>query len=244
MLSSLTLKLHKLAKAIEDPILFKVKSRKALPNTYEGLKSNWFTSLGIDTILDIGANVGQFSQTLSLIIPGVKIYAFEPIPDCFETLKESFISNSNIVAFNIGLGDESGKIPFEKNNISVCSSFLKMADSHKEAFAFTSISNSIDVEIAKLDDVVKGLNIGNSLLVKIDVQGYEDKVIKGGCQTIKMARIVIIETSFVPLYEKQPLFHDIYVQMVDMGFSLAGFLDDMSDPKTGKILQGDAIFMK
>ena len=212
--------------------------------SYEGLKSDWFTSLKIDTVLDIGANVGQFSQTISLIIPDAKIYAFEPIPNCFESLKESFISNSNVVAFNLGLGDESGKILFEENNISVCSSFLKMADSHKEAFAFTNISKSIDVEIVRLDDVVEKIDIGNALLVKIDVQGYEDKVIKGGYQTIKMAKIIIIETSFVPLYEKQPLFHDIYVQLIDMEFSFFGFLDDMSDPKTGKILQGDAIFMK
>jgi FkbM family methyltransferase len=243
MLSIITRKIYHLSKAIEKPILFKL-TQNGLPRTYETLNVSWFKSLGIDTVLDIGSNTGQFTRTILALLPNAKIYSFEPLPDCFKELDKFTKSHSNVTAFNLGIGDQSGLLSFEQNAFSPSSSFLKMTDVHKEAFVNTKNSSTVEVKIAMLDEIASEFEIGSSLLIKIDVQGYEDKVLKGGEQTIKQAKIVIVETSFVPLYEQQPLFDDIYTVFKDWGFNYIGMLEQASDPNTGQILQGDAIFVK
>jgi FkbM family methyltransferase len=244
MLSKITQKIYSISRQIENPVLFQLRQQGGLPTTYEKLDTPWFKSLGIDTVLDIGANTGQFTRTILALLPNANIYSFEPLPDCFEQLQEFASKHENIKVFNTGIGDESGVISFEQNEYSPSSSFLKINDTHKQAFTFTEMSNSVDVKIERLDDITQSLNLGKSLFIKIDVQGYEDKVLKGGSETIKKAKVVIVETSFVPLYESQPLFDDVYCVFKEWGFSYFGMNDQLSDPNTGQILQGDAIFTK
>jgi FkbM family methyltransferase len=244
LLSKITGKIHFIAREIEKPILHKLRKEGGLPTFYEQLNTPWFRSLGIDTVLDIGANTGQFTRTISTLLPSANIYSFEPIPDCFEKLQEFANNHNNIKIFNTGIGDKSGVISFEQNEYSPSSSFLKMSDIHKKAFTFTENSNTVDVKIEKLDDIAQSLDLGKSLFIKIDVQGYEDKVLQGGSETIKKAKIVIVETSFVPLYESQPLFDDIYSVFKEWGFLYLGMNDQLADPNTGRMLQGDAVFTK
>jgi FkbM family methyltransferase len=244
MLSNIARKMHVLSRGLERPILLKLQLQGGLPRTYEKLNNSWFKSLGIDTVLDIGANTGQFTKTISSLLPNANIYSFEPLPDCFDKLNEFASKYSNIKAFNTGVGDRSGVMRFERNDASPSSSFLTMTDIHKEAFPYTEKSSTVEVKISKLDDMCENIDLGMSLFVKIDVQGYEDKVLKGGEKTVKKAKLVIVETSFVPLYESQPLFDDIYKTFSEWGFVCIGMIDQLSDPRTGQILQGDAIFIK
>ena len=244
MLSDIARKVHVLSRGLERPILLKLQLQGGLPRTYEKLNNSWFKSLGIDTVLDIGANTGQFTRTISSLLPNCKIYSFEPLPDCFEKLQKFADKHNNIKTFNTGVGDQSGLMQFERNNASPSSSFLKMTDIHKQAFPFTEKSSTVEVKISRLDDICEDLDLGTALFVKIDVQGYEDKVLKGGEKTVKKAKLVIVETSFVPLYESQPLFDDIYKIFSKWGFKCIGMIDQLPDPITGQILQGDAIFIK
>jgi FkbM family methyltransferase len=244
MLSKISEKIYRLSRFIEYPILFKLRKEGGIAETYEKLNTLWFKSLEIDTVLDIGANTGQFTKTILTLLPNSRIYSFEPLPDCFKELQQFTNGYSNITAFNIGVGAISGSLSFEENEFSPSSSFLKMADTHKQAYAYTKNTKTVEVKIDRLDDLSKDFNLGSSLLIKIDVQGYEDKVLQGGMNTIQQAKIIIIETSFVHLYESQPLFNDIYSVFRDWGFNYFGMIDQASDPKTGQILQGDAIFIK
>ncbi len=244
MISKIARKIHNLTKAIEDPTLFKIRQDGGLPTTYENLNTFWFKSLKVDTVLDIGANTGQFTKTISVLLPSAKIYAFEPLPGCFKSLQQFANLHKNITVFNTGIGDLSGECSFEQSAFSPSSSFLKMNDTHKKAFPHTQDSNIVKVKISKLDDITESLDLGISLFIKIDVQGYEDKVLEGGERTIKRAKIIIVETSFVSLYESQPLFDDIYCKLRDWGFSYVGMIDQACDPNTDQILQGDAIFIR
>lgn len=242
-LTKFTRRLNTLAHYIENPQLFKVRQSGGIVDIFPKLDQPWLHTLNIGTILDIGANTGQFASTINVIFPNAKIYAFEPLPDCFEQLQMHMAGCKNFTAFNIGLGDQSGSLKFEKHDSSLSSSFLKMTDIHKTAFPHTQNSQSIEVKIEKLDNVAKNLSIIDPLLIKIDVQGYEDKVLRGGEQTIKRARLVISETSFESLYEGQPLFDDIYRTFINLGFSYAGSFEQLFNPLDGRILQADSIFI-
>ncbi len=119
-----------------------------------------------------------------------------------------------------------------------------MAESHKTLFPHTKENSPEEIEVRKLDYVFTELKIEKNILIKVDTQGYEDKVIEGGINTFSQAKILIIESSFVQLYENQPLFDNIYQKIKSLGFNYRGALHQKIDKKTGKILFEDSIYTK
>jgi len=96
----------------------------------------------------------------------------------------------------------------------------------------------------RLDDVAPDLQIVDNLLIKVDVQGAEDKVIAGGEETFARAAVLILETSFVPLYEGQVLFDAVYDRLRQMGFAYMGTEHIIRHPQTGRVLQCDSLFCR
>jgi hypothetical protein len=99
----------------------------------------------------------------------------------------------------------------------------------------------LDKRIKRKDQALK---IQGNVLVKLDVQGYEDKVIEGGKCLLQRAKILIVETSIVPLYEGQPLFRHIFTMLDRQQFTYHGALSQLTSPIDGSVLQADAIFMR
>ncbi|WP_287131130.1 FkbM family methyltransferase [Candidatus Cyanaurora vandensis] len=229
---------------LENPQLRRLHHQGGMVETYLKLNQPWFQRHGFTTVLDIGANVGQFALTVAQLLPKAQIFAFEPIPSCFNQLQQAMGSCQNFTALNLGLGDERGELAFECNDYTPSSSFLTMTNVHTEAFPFTQGTAQIKVKIEQLDTIAQNLALTEPLLIKIDVQGYEDRVLRGGEQTVRRARMLIVETSFQSLYQNQPLFKDIYQVLTDWGFSYVGALDQLPNPKTGEILQSDSIFVQ
>jgi FkbM family methyltransferase len=204
----------------------------------------WLSERNISSIIDIGANAGQFAKLARLSFPLAKIYSFEPIPSVFEKLKENFADDTNFEAFNTALGEENGEVTFFQNDYTLSSSCLKMKDAHKIAAPHTVNATEIKVRMATLDEVLHSEEIKSPYLIKIDVQGLEDKVINGGQHIIRHADYIITEVSFVELYENQPLFDVIYHKLSGMGFRYIGSFEQMLSPLNSEILQADAIFAK
>jgi len=75
-----------------------------------------------------------------------------------------------------------------------------MGGLHKRAFPFTSKDALEKIAVKRLDDMARDLDLTENILIKIDVQGFEDRVIAGGLKTIQMAKLLIVETSFESLY--------------------------------------------
>src|SRR5262249_15508032 len=161
----------------------------------------WLTQRGIRTVLDVGANIGQFASMIHTILPNVTLYSFEPLEDCFERLVSNMKGVANFRAFPVALGDEDCEQRIHRNEFSQSSSLLPMAELHKRAFPFTTDETEETITVKRLDGVAQNLNICDNLLVKLDVQGYEDKVIAGGYETIARASVLIVETSFRALYQ-------------------------------------------
>ena len=204
----------------------------------------WLKDFKFKTILDIGANEGQFADKMHALFPETMIYSFEPIPEAFAQLDKNFKDIKQIKGINLAIGDTAGEITFNKNESSASSSFLDMADSHVESFDFAVKTVPIKVKVDTLDHVMGKEKIDLPMLIKIDVQGFEDKVIRGGTDTLKKADMVICEVSFTELYKGQLLFDDTYELFKNLGFSYAGSVEQLRAPDTNRILQADAIFIK
>jgi len=207
-------------------------------------RNKWLQDKDIQSILDIGANTGQFAQKARWLFPDAKIYSFEPILSVYEKLKENFVGDVNFEAYNTALGEEEGLVTFFQNEFSDSSSLLKMKNIHKENFPFTQNESKINVNITTLDKILHDKQIGHPYLVKIDVQGFEEKVINGGKSIVENADYIITEVSYVELYEGQPLFDVIYAKLTGMGFQYIGNFEQLLSPKNNEILQADAIFKK
>lgn len=204
----------------------------------------WLKALGIDTILDIGANEGQFADFLRNTFPDAMIYAFEPLPDCFDTLNARYRSDRRFKAFNLAVSDVSGVVEFHRSPFSQSSSMLPSARFHNENFPFAAGETLITVNSTPLDAIADTLEIGSRLLIKIDVQGVEEKVFAGGRKTISRADVVLLETNFQQLYEGQLFFKGAVDLMYDMGFVYLGNVaSQLLSPINGTCIEEDSIFV-
>jgi FkbM family methyltransferase len=209
------------------------------------LKNNnsWLSSFKFKSIVDIGANIGDFTLEINSFLPNAKIICFEPIVDCYNVLQSRVKGANNIVLYNFALGEKNGSEIINRSSYTPSSSLLKMADLHKSEFKFTSLSSKETITVKRLDDVEGIDEIVPPILIKIDVQGYEAFVIKGGLETIKRAKVVLCEMSFTKLYEGQSYFDDIYKTLLSIGFKYQGSYDQLVSPTNGLPLQCDGIFI-
>lgn len=203
----------------------------------------WINKLNISTIIDVGSNEGQFIQSINSIIPNRKIIAFEPIKEVYEKLLFN-TRGLDILAYNAAASDENGVSVINVSKNFVSSSLLKMEDLHKNMYPESEYVREEQIELKRLDDVISFGDITGNILLKIDVQGYENKVIAGAMNTIKHVDVVIIEFSFQPIYKDQWLFDETYLFFKQSGFKFIGFADQITDVAIGIPVYGDAIFVR
>lgn len=227
-----------------NPKLLPLMRQGVHPEIYERLNGAWLRQGNIRTILDIGANTGQFSRTVHALLPHASIYAFEPQADCFEVIRQGFAGAPNLHAVQTAVGDEDGEITFHRNEFSQSSSILELTDTHKDAFPWAQESCEIQVPIHRLDTLQSDIDLTSAVLIKIDVQGYEDRVLRGGEQVVRQADFVLIETAFEQLYEGEATFDAVYEIMLGYGFHYAGNLDQIINPATDRPLYADALFLR
>lgn len=198
----------------------------------------------IGSILDVGANEGQFAAIMLHVCPLASIYSFEPLPDVHSRLVANFASTKQVIPVALGLGDENCTRIMNRSGFSPSSSMLTMGEMHRMEWPKSAEHTSVEVRVQRLDDWVAQNEFvaDNDLLVKMDVQGFELAVIDGGEKTIRAARVVVVEVSFYELYEGQPLFSDIHARMASLGFIYRGSLDQHYSRQCDKILFADAVF--
>lgn len=202
---------------------------------------DWLKNLHIRTVLDIGANEGQFAVNIRTILSEAFIYSFEPLRDIHASLVSEMRGDTRFKSFNFALGDEDATVVIHRSGSSQSSSLRPMLELHKAAWPHSAESRTEEIEVRRLDSLNLPLEPG--VLVKMDVQGFEDRVIAGGRDTVSRAACVITEVSFQRLYEGQPLFDDIYQLLRGMGFEHWGTWEQIPDPRDGSPLQADAIFI-
>lgn len=206
----------------------------------------WLHSRGIRTILDVGANKGQFAREIRRFLPDAAIYAFEPGRDLFPELEKAGKGIGRFRAFNVALGDHNGIVRLHRSGFSPASSILEMTGLVKEAYPFLGDVRDEEVPIHRLDSSVTefGIRLDSEVLLKIDVQGYEEPVIAGGMETIAKCGVVLIEVSFRELYKGQMLFDGLYGILRGVGFRFKGIYDVTCHEGNGMPLFGDAVFVR
>lgn len=200
--------------------------------------------LDIRTIVDIGANIGVYAQEMRERFPDAQIFAFEPLSDCYRAMEKRFVGDAKFKSWNVALGEKDEETTIKRSSFHPSSSLLPMSDLHRKLYPKSGGAVSEIIQVRRLDNILRQENLEKNILIKMDVQGFEDRVMRGGEETIRNAAVLIIETSFVPLYEGQPLFGDIHRIAEQLGFAYYGNLGRHWSPRSGKLLFEDSLFIK
>jgi FkbM family methyltransferase len=244
MFKTLGQKISRIGDAIQQPRLLSVWLRGVEVRMYESLNKPWLLNAGIRTVFDVGANTGQFAKAVHEILPDASIYSFEPLPDCFNELQKTMAGVKNFRAFHTALAEKNGAAEFYRSAWSPSSSLLPMQPLHKNNFPFSAGETKEMVAVRRLDDCADELTVDDEILIKLDVQGAEDKVIAGGKRLLGRTKILIVETSMDSLYEGQPLFADILRLLEHHGYNYKGAINQLLSPLDGSVLQANSVFLR
>jgi FkbM family methyltransferase len=201
----------------------------------------------IDTVLDVGANRGQFAR--DLIAAGYKgsIVSFEPLPDAHAALvrEASRYAGDWRVAPRKALSDTNGTATFHVTDSDTSSSLLTPLDTFVQATPAVAVVQKIEVETARLDDLIPELGLQSSrIFLKLDVQGSEARVLEGASNVMDQIYGLVTELSFAELYAGQSSPVQILEQLSRQGFDVWDVWRGYSHPKTYRLNQVDALFFR
>lgn len=189
-------------------------------SSYEILNNTKKQCKELNTIIDVGANKGQFQKSANYFYPNAKIYSFEPIPELYNKLGKN--NYTRITNFNMALGNEVGIQEFNKNEYQHSSSFYEIDNNNFPS----SKTTKINVEINTLDNIAPKLDLIGTVLLKLDVQGFEMEALRGGKNTLKNhIDYIIIEIGLKKLYNNQPTYTELNKFLNEQNFELVTLLD-------------------
>lgn len=199
----------------------------------------------IDCILDIGANVGQFSMEARRLGFSEVIYSFEPHFASFESLLKNSRRDPQWHCFNFGFGDSEREATLNVAEYSGFNSIFHPVEINTVKPTGFAFSKKEQIKLSCLDIFwsERGLE-SKSVYLKIDTQGYDLLVLKGARECLKFFNAVQVELSLTPLYKGQPSFDELVRYLRDNGFHIFGVWPGYRNPVGHRLYEIDAIFTR
>jgi FkbM family methyltransferase len=191
------------------------------------------------TLIDVGANKGQFSIVARHLFPQLQIHAFEPL-ESVRKLYRSVVSEP-VAIHPTALSDTTGNAHFFIASRLDSSSLLLLGSRQQAAYGVT-LSAETTVAVTRLDEFFQPWNLARPTLLKLDVQGAELQVLRGAERVLNLIDAIYCEVSFVELYATQPCAEEIVAFLTRAGFALRGAFNMSSTEKFGPT-QSDFLFM-
>jgi FkbM family methyltransferase len=197
---------------------------------------------GVDLVVDVGANEGQWARELRTEGYRGTIVSFEPLAAAHERLARAAHGDAAWMVQRRALGDHDGEGRLNvAANAGASSSLLPMAETHERVAPAARYVAWETVPVSRLDTVE--LPPGQRLMLKLDVQGGERAVLAGAHATLERVCVVECELSLVELYDGQALMGEIVAWLGEMGFALWGLRPGLADAVRGRLLQADGLFV-
>lgn len=194
----------------------------------------------VDTIVDVGANAGQYGTAVRSGGFVGSIISFEPVPDAFQTLKSVASADPTWDVHNVALGSGPGTIPFNVSSDSVCSSALTAAGSLTSAIPEARAVDEVDVRVVDLDSY----HLSSAIHLKIDTQGYEDHVLNGSKNTLHHVKTLEVEMALVQLYEGGSSIYSLLPRLHQLGFVIHSVQNGFIDRTTRQTLDVDIMLVR
>lgn len=199
----------------------------------------------ITTVLDVGANIGQFARSIREHGYRGRIVSFEPVAAVFEELDRHAQRDSSWDVHQLGVGDVTGDITISVASNSVFSSFKPPSAYAARTFAGLREDRREVVRVVRLDDFLKA-NPGPvaETYLKIDTQGFEREVLLGLGDFLPRLKAVQMELPLRELYQGQAPMLEMIEWMKTSGFEIAMAKENGFDWKTMRLLELDVLFVR
>lgn len=181
-------------------------------------------------IFDVGAHEGETIKRFLRIFKKPMFHCFEPQEKPFKILTK--IKYNNAFYNNFGLGEKIEKKKINILNNDSSSSLYKLNKKTQHLGNLKHLGSSL-VSIQTLDKYIEKNKIKKIDLLKIDVQGYEDKVLSGGINSLDKIFLIELEIIFVDYYENKKSFYEVEKILYNNNFELFS----LSTPKFSKNYQ-------
>lgn len=200
------------------------------------------SDLNIISVIDVGANVGQFGLDVRRHGFDGLIVSYEPVQKSFGFLSQTIKQHQPWKAFQLGLGEvESERLINISGNDGLSSSLLKMGSMHLENFPDSATVSQQTISISTIDKQLEILGIRpQELLLKLDVQGFEAEVLKGASKSLSKIPLCYLEVSITPLYEGESTFLPILMELSNYGHEVIDVFRGIKTKK-GQLLQLDIL---
>ncbi len=199
---------------------------------------------GIQVVLDVGANEGQFALELRSDGFRGQIISFEPIAAVHERLAARAARDPKWTTHHLALGATDGSLDIAVSHKTVFSSFKGLSEYSRENFPGARASAMETVEVRRLDEflLINPLDLARTYL-KIDTQGFEREVLDGAGTMLDQVRAVQAELPLRPLYEDQEIWVETIRWMATRGFRTVLAKENGIDPKRNELLELDVVFL-
>lgn len=197
-----------------------------------------------ETVVDVGANLGQFAMWSAEALGARRIICVDPLPDVGAQLSATAarLDGCDVEIVNAALGSRRGSQTLHITAASDSSSLLAVSANHGLRHALREVA-SPDVDVLVGDDVLlERAPLQRPLLVKIDVQGSESDVLQGLTEVLAQADAVLVEVSFADVYAGQSDASDVVQTMLHAGFALRGIARVPGSRPTWSLDQADLFF--
>ena len=196
----------------------------------------WIRQLGLSaasSVIDVGANHGDFAQAASAFFPTAGVLLFEPLPDMQSHLQGLIRSGqSRWQLMPCALGSEPGRFPlFVDDTDDAIGSFTGFTEDYLKINPQARPTREVICEVRTLDEVTRERQIKTIDLLKIDVEGFEFEVLKGAAASLQFTRAVVVEVSLV---RRAPGTGHPLVEMLDLliraGFHVVDVIPSLFEP--------------
>lgn len=190
------------------------------------------------TVIDVGANKGQFGYFAQMQWPHAEIHCFEPLPGPGSRLAN--LLKDNVTLHTCALGSQEGTADMHVASREDSSSLLALGTAQKSMFEMDEVGTHT-VTVKRLDHVITPPPQRPTLL-KIDVQGFEYEVLEGATALLPHVDVVFVEASYIELYEGQKLADSVITLLETQGFALSAAHNEQCDAN-GTLVQADLLFI-
>jgi len=193
------------------------------------------------TVVDVGANRGQFLLVAARRFPDATLIAFEPLPGPRDLLRRVIPRSRPVRLQEEALSDRAGVATFHVSRADDSSSLLPISPFQVSTFPGTEEVAQLTVKTARLDEVLAPEDLVPPILLKIDAQGSELAVLEGATGLLPTIDTLLVECSFAELYEGQPTAAAVVRFLSDHGFRLHS-VGPITVGQHGRPVQADLVF--